>query len=121
MWARLKGHGKIGGKKRLADSNQELESEGLGNSPKRSRVSLNVSSACERLENIILRSGSRESSLNVSQTSDEVFIDAELCNIHLRKTSENPKQAPCAIQSLRKPSANPKQAPCAIQSLRKTS
>ena len=55
VWASLKSQNRISGVKRRAEDNTDTSSDERASSPKKLRVSLNVSSACERLNSILLQ------------------------------------------------------------------
>ena len=56
VWAKLRDGRRVKGKKRSAEDHDSF-SNIYENSPKKTKVSLNVSSACERLESILLQDG----------------------------------------------------------------
>ena len=75
VWAKLIDDRRVKGKKRAAEDNDSY-SNVCENSPKKTKVSLNVSSACERLESILLQDGEAGNSMNVS-VGDNVFERVE--------------------------------------------
>ena len=78
LWARLKIDGNVGGLKRAS----EAGSSKLGarpSSPKKSKMSSDVSSTCERIASVLLSREGYSSSLSAS--SDEVFTCTELSEV----------------------------------------
>ena len=100
VWAKLRDGRRVKGKKRSAEDHDSY-SNIYENSPKKTKVSLNVSSACERLESILLQDGEAGNSMNVS-VDDDVFERVEdeetsnewdiRTNETCRKSSGYPKQ-----------------------------
>ena len=75
VWAKLRDGRRVKGKKRSAEDHDSY-SNIYENSLKKTKVSLNVSSACERLESILLQDGEAGNSMNVS-VDDDVFERVE--------------------------------------------
>ena len=119
VWAKLKSNGKVGGRKRRGDDQELLDTDERPSSPKKSKVSSNVSSTCDRIASILLEGSASASSLSAS-SGDEVFLRQDVTSP--RKYSAKPKQAPEVSGALMliqgSTSVEPKQA---IQPTGKTS
>ena len=71
VWAKLRDGRSVKGKNRAAEDH-DSHSNVCENSPKKTKVCINLNTACERLETILLQDGEAGNSMNVS-VDDDLF------------------------------------------------